>query len=131
MRRKLLGVLGGSAMAGLALLVLRPGTAPQRASANAGEPALVPVPGATPHARETAADPLLPEATQWVDRLRGRGTGMLVHPVSRLQREFGLGYARACALAECLAQRGEWTIAFDDGGTATPAFIAWHRRHHG
>lgn len=116
-RRKLLGVLGSSAMAGPALRVLRPGTARQRASANAGEPAPVPVAGATPNVPETAADPLLPEASQWVDRLRGRGTGILVHPVSRLQREFGLGYSRACALAECLAQRGEWTIAYDDTGT--------------
>jgi hypothetical protein len=104
-------------MAGPALLVLRPGTARQRASADAGEPAPVPVAGATPNVPETAADPLLPEASQWVHRLRGRGTGILVHPVSRLQREFGLGYSRACALAECLAQRGEWTIAYDDTGT--------------
>lgn len=116
-RRKVLGVLGSSVMAGLALLVMRPGTARQQGSANAGEAVPVPVPGATPHARETGADPLLAEATQWVDRLRGRGTGILVYPVSRLQREFGLGYARACALADSLAQRGEWTIAYDDSGT--------------
>jgi DNA segregation ATPase FtsK/SpoIIIE-like protein len=74
-------------------------------------------PGARPGARDAGEDPLLLEASEFVDRLRGRGTSVLVHPVSRLQREFGLGYARACALAERLAQRGEWTVAYDDHGT--------------
>jgi DNA segregation ATPase FtsK/SpoIIIE-like protein len=60
---------------------------------------------------------LLPEARQWVDRLRAHGTTKLLYPVSNLQREFRLGYARACALADRLAQRGEWTVAYDEGGT--------------
>jgi DNA segregation ATPase FtsK/SpoIIIE-like protein len=68
-------------------------------------------------ARETSEDPLLPEARQWVDRLRAHGTTKLLYPVSNLQREFRLGYARACALADRLAQRGEWTVAYDEGGT--------------
>jgi DNA segregation ATPase FtsK/SpoIIIE-like protein len=103
-------------MAGVALLVLRPGRAGQRVNAKAGEPAFLPVRSAIAPS-ETSEDPLLPEARQWVDRLRGRGTTVLVYPVSRLQREFRLGYARACALADCLAQRGEWTVAYDGGGT--------------
>ena len=116
-RRKLLGVLAGGTMAGVALLVLRPGRAGQRVNANAGEPAYFRVRSAMVREGETSEDPLLPEASQWVDRQRGRGRTILVHPVSRLQREFGLGYARACALAACLAQRGEWTVAHDDNGT--------------
>jgi DNA segregation ATPase FtsK/SpoIIIE-like protein len=116
-RRKLLGVLGSGAMAGIALLILRPGSAGQRANVKAGELAVFPVQNGMPLAGEAIEDPLLPEASQWVDRLRARGTTKLAYPVSNLQREFRLGYARACALADCLAQRGEWTLAYDDGGT--------------
>lgn len=76
-------------------------------------------------AGETSEDPLLPEASQWVDRLRSRGTTRLMYPVSNLQREFRLGYTRACALADGLAQRGEWTVAYDDGGTR---YARIHRR---
>jgi hypothetical protein len=104
-------------MAGIALIVLRPGRTRQRITIEAGEPALFPVRSAVLPAGETINDPLLPEARQWVDRLRGRGTTKLMYPVSNLQREFRLGYARACALADCLAQHGEWTVAYDDNGT--------------
>lgn len=116
-RRKLLGVLARGAMAGVALQVLCPRRAEQRVNAKAGELAFLPVRGAVMGAGETSEDPLLPEARQWVDRLRARRTTKLMYPVSNLQREFGLGYTRACALAEGLAQRGEWTVAYDDGGT--------------
>jgi DNA segregation ATPase FtsK/SpoIIIE-like protein len=110
-------VLGSGTRAGIALLILRPGSARQRANVKAGELAVLPVRNGMPGAGEAIEDPLLPEASQWVGRLRGRGTIILMHPVSRLQREFRLGYARACALADCLAQRGEWTITYNDGGT--------------
>ena len=73
--------------------------------------------GAMVGAGDASEDPLLLEASQWVDRQRGCGTTILVHPVLRLQREFRLGYARACALADHLAQRGEWTVDYDEGGT--------------
>jgi hypothetical protein len=116
-RRKLLGVLAGGAMAGVASQVLSLGRAAQRVNIKAGELTYFPLGGATVDAGETSEDPLLPEARQWVDRLRARGLTKLMCPVSNLQREFGLGYARACALAECLAQRGEWTVAYDGGGT--------------
>lgn len=115
-RRKLLGVLGRS-MAGIALLVMRPARARQHVNVEAGGPALFPVRSALPPSGEAGEDPLLPEARQWIDRLRGRGTTKLMYPVSNLQREFLLGYARTCALADCLAQHGEWTIAYDDNGT--------------
>jgi hypothetical protein len=49
--------------------------------------------------------------------LRSRGQTHLFYPVSRLQREFRLGYVRACALADLLAHRGEWTIRFSTDGT--------------
>lgn len=116
-RRRLLGVLAGGAIAGVALQVLRAGRAGQRVNAKAGELAFFPIRSATVGAGEPSEDPLLREASQWVDRQRGRGTTILVHPVSRLQREFGLGYARACALADHLAQRGEWTVDYDEDGT--------------
>ena len=116
-RRKLLGAVTGGAMAGAALHVLRLGMARQHVNAKAGELAFFPVRSAMTRTGETSEDPLLPEAKQWVDRQRGRGTTILVHPVSRLQREFGIGYARAFALADHLAQRGEWTVDYDEGGT--------------
>jgi hypothetical protein len=119
-RRKLLGVLGSSVTAGTALLMIRPGRAGQRVNVEAVEasgPALFPVRSALPPSGEAGEDPLLPEARQWVDRLRGRGTTKLMYPVSRLQREFRIGYTRTCALADCLAQHGEWTIAYDENGT--------------
>jgi hypothetical protein len=70
--------------------------------------------------QETAAHPAgpLPEpAAAWIGRLRSRGQTYLFYPVSRLQREFRLGYGRACALADLLAQHGEWTIGFSTDGT--------------
>jgi hypothetical protein len=115
-RRKLLGVLGSGIIAGTALLMMRPGRV-LRVNVEAGGPALFPARSALPPAGEAGEDPLLPEARQWIDRLRGRGTTRLMYPVSNLQREFRLGYARTCALADCLAQHGEWTIAYDDNGT--------------
>jgi len=107
-RRKL---LGSGALAGLALPLPRP--TPQHSGTVAGGPAVFP----DLQAGESGDDRLLPDAMQWVDRLRGHGTAMLVYPVSRLQREFMLGYSRACALAGCLAQRGKWAIACDAAGT--------------
>jgi hypothetical protein len=104
-------------MAGVALMVLRLGRAGQRVNAKAGELAYSPIQSAMRRAREPSEDSLLPEARQWVDRLRARGTTKLLYPVSNLQREFRLGYARAGALADRLAQRGEWTVAYDEGGT--------------
>ncbi|TQK03457.1 hypothetical protein [Herbaspirillum sp. SJZ107] len=64
-----------------------------------------------------AAEPLLEQAVAWVGELRQHGQIHLLHPVSRLQREFRIGYNRTCALAHSLAQRGEWTIAFSADGT--------------
>lgn len=64
-----------------------------------------------------AAAPLLAQAGAWIGQLRGAGEEVLLYPVSRLQRQFRLGYSRSCALAQALAQRGEWTIGFTEDGT--------------
>lgn len=63
------------------------------------------------------ADPLLDAAAAWVERLRQRGQTHLFYPVSRLQREFRIGYSRTCALVDSLARRGEWTVGFSGDGT--------------
>lgn len=64
-----------------------------------------------------ATDPLLAQACAWIGQLRGAGEEVLLYPVSRLQRQFRLGYSRSCALAQALAQCGEWTIGFTEDGT--------------
>ncbi|WP_157201857.1 hypothetical protein [Massilia sp. Root335] len=62
-------------------------------------------------------DPILEQAAAWIDQLRQRGQTHLFYPVSRLQREFRIGYQRTCALADSLARRGEWTIGLSGDGT--------------
>jgi len=64
-----------------------------------------------------AADPLLPQACAWIGALRESGETVLPYPISRLQRQFRIGYGRTCALVHALAQRGEWRIVFDEDGT--------------
>ncbi|MGJ7917816.1 hypothetical protein ACI48D_20345 [Massilia sp. LXY-6] len=104
-RRKFLGLSGAAVVA---LLVLpRAGAARVR---------LLPT-GETARHAGGAAEPLLEQALAWVDQLRQRGQTHLFYPVSRLQREFLIGYGRTCALADSLAQRGEWTIGFSGDGT--------------
>lgn len=115
-RRKLLTALGRSAMAGIALLLVRTGRAHARPGDKADASIPFPSQGDASSARGAAEDPLLAQAVGLIDRLRGRGTTVLAYPVSRLQREFSLGYSRACALADQLAQRGEWTIGYSDDG---------------
>jgi DNA segregation ATPase FtsK/SpoIIIE-like protein len=116
-RRKLLGVLGRSALFAVTMSFVRTAHAEARVSAETGARTTPPVDDDVTRNRDITEDPLLPEATEWVDRLRSRGTRVLEYPVSRLQREFSLGYSRACALAEQLAQRGEWTVGYDADGT--------------
>jgi hypothetical protein len=72
---------------------------------------------ASPEAVAHPVGPLPEPAVAWIGRLRSRGQTHLFYPVSRLQREFRLGYVRACALADLLAHRGEWTIRFSTDGT--------------
>lgn len=55
-------------------------------------------------------------ATDLIQRLRRNGQRSLVNPVSRLQREFRLGYGNACFLAARLARDGQWTLAVDKDG---------------
>ncbi|MBK4735233.1 hypothetical protein [Noviherbaspirillum pedocola] len=64
----------------------------------------------------------LEQASAWIARLRQQQIHVLAGPVSRLQREFRLGYGRACALAQCLEQHGEWSL-FVDGAGARSARI--------
>jgi hypothetical protein len=70
-----------------------------------------------PAGQPGAADPLLEPTIAWLGQLRRHGQIHLLHPVSRLQREFLIGYNRTCALADSLARCGEWTIAFSADGT--------------
>jgi hypothetical protein len=61
--------------------------------------------------------PLPDQAAAWVDSLRARRQTHLFYPVARLRRKFRIGFGASCALAELLAQRGEWTIRFSGDGT--------------
>lgn len=62
-------------------------------------------------------EPLLGPAIAWVSQLRQSGVTELLYPVSRLQRQFLIGYDRTCRLADSLAERAEWTIDFSADGT--------------
>jgi len=64
-----------------------------------------------------AADPLLPEAAAWVEQLRAQGEDIVLYPISRLQRQFRIGYSRTCALVEALALDQCWRIEFAEDGT--------------
>lgn len=64
-----------------------------------------------------AADPLLPAAAVWIERLRDQGEDILLYPISRLQREFRIGYSRTCVLMEALTLDKHWIIAFAEDGT--------------
>jgi len=61
--------------------------------------------------------PCIPQACAWIGALRESGDTVLPYPISRLQRQFRIGYGRSCALVHALAQRGEWRIVFDEDGT--------------
>lgn len=69
-----------------------------------------------PAAAIGTADPLLSDVADWVEQQRGRGEEILEGPVSRLQREFRIGYSRACALAEALALDKYWRIELAEDG---------------
>jgi hypothetical protein len=114
-RRKLL-VLAGAALAGSATTRVWAGSA--LASVRVPFGAQAPSPTAAIELQATAAelDPRLEQVSQWIGQLRGRGQTILLSPVGRVQREFRLGYKRTCALIDALAERGEWTIVFDDDG---------------
>jgi DNA segregation ATPase FtsK/SpoIIIE-like protein len=71
----------------------------------------------TPAAGIGAADPLLPQAAAWIARLRDSGQDVVLYPISRLQREFRIGYSRTCALVDALAFENHWIIAFAEDGT--------------
>jgi DNA segregation ATPase FtsK/SpoIIIE-like protein len=70
-----------------------------------------------PGASIGAADPLLPKAAAWVAQQRESGEDILLYPISRLQREFRIGYSRTCALVEALALDAHWIIEFAEDGT--------------
>ncbi len=117
-RRKVLAVL---AMAVAAPVHLRAASATGSVEETGTRPVQVPrPPSAIASVLGTDCvdeDPLLHRATEWIDQLRQRGQTTVLYPVSRLQREFLIGYMRTCALADALAQRGEWTILFMSDGT--------------
>ncbi|MDN4051750.1 hypothetical protein QPK32_01455 [Massilia sp. YIM B02763] len=62
------------------------------------------------------ADPLWPEVIAWIDGLRHQGETILPYPISRLQRQFRIGYSRSCALVDALALDRHWTIEFTEDG---------------
>lgn len=70
-----------------------------------------------PDASIGTADPLLPQAIAWVEQQRSTGEDILLYPISRLQREFRIGYSRTCALVEALALDAHWAIEFFEDGT--------------
>ena len=71
----------------------------------------------TPGTATGATDPLLPQAAARIEQLRFSGQLPFLYPISRLQREFRIGYSRTRALVDALAQCGEWTIAFTADGS--------------
>lgn len=115
-RRKLLGLAAGAVVMGTALPRARATGGWSRLNQEVGAQA-VSAPHNAAEVSADAAEPLLALAAAWVDRLRQRGQTHLFYPVSRLQREFLLGYGRTCAMADVLAQRGEWRIGFSSDGT--------------
>jgi hypothetical protein len=62
----------------------------------------------------------LHSAASWLDQLRQRGQTVLPYPVSRLQREFHIGYIRTFALADTLAAPTAWTLGFASDGVRYP-----------
>lgn len=111
-RREFLG-LSGAAIA--ALLVLPHASAAHVCACPAKEDV----------SRSDVADPLLAAAIAWIDQLRQRREMHLFYPVSRLQRQFRIGYNRTCALADSLTERGEWSIGFSADGTRYARIQAW------
>lgn len=113
-RRKLLVALATAAATGVSLRAAMAADSLRETMSRAA-PAPRPA-GAMPAPNLAAADPLLQSAAEWINRLRQSGQTTLPYPISRLQREFLIGYGRTCALANALAQRGEWTVAFGSDG---------------
>lgn len=115
-RRKVLSILAATAAAGVSI---RTAWAASLSASTRSRPNSMPELGsaiAAPDTNLTAVDPLLHSAAAWIDQLRQRGQTLLPYPVSRLQREFHIGYTRTCALADTLAARGEWTVGFGSDG---------------
>ena len=112
-RRKVAGLAAGASVKKIGLVSARhQKLTGHEADAHAAQTAHV---AAEAHA--DGAGPLPEPAAAWIGRLRDRGQTHLFYPVSRLQREFRLGYGQACALAGVLAQCGEWKIGFSTDGT--------------
>lgn len=115
-----------SAAAAVTLLVVQRADAARRRVffvRKLADPANGAPPGCTPTTCDTV-DPILEQAAAWIDELRQRGQTHLFYPVSRLQREFRIGYQRTCALADSLARRDEWTIRLSGDGTRYARILA-------
>jgi len=83
--------------------------------------------GANAGASTDVADPLLPEAAAWIEDLRSQGEEVVLYPISRLQRQFRIGYSRTCALVDALAHDRHWRIEFGPDGTRS-ARLRWGDR---
>ncbi len=68
-------------------------------------------------ANDAAMHASLLEARRWIVSMYGEGHTIVPFPVSRLQRQFALGYSYTCTLAELLVESGQWTIAFTADGS--------------
>lgn len=60
---------------------------------------------------------LIDRAMAFLSRRYAHGEQVFAFPVSRLQREFRLGYRKACALAEALHATGSWRLRTRPNGT--------------
>ena len=74
-----------------------------------------------------AAQPLLPDAACWIESLSSQGEEVVLNPISRLQRQFRIGYSRTCALVDALARGQHWRIESGADG-ARSARLRWGDR---
>jgi hypothetical protein len=77
-------------------------------------------PGPVARSSRTACDGAavhLEPAAAWIEALRKRGQTHVFYPATRLGRLLRVGRDQTNALAGMLAQRGEWSIAYDADGT--------------
>lgn len=63
-----------------------------------------------------SSDPLLADASAYIEGIFQSRGAIIVGPVSLLQRHFSLGYGRAISLAAALEELNVWTIFHDESG---------------
>ncbi len=58
----------------------------------------------------------LAQAIAFIQAVQRAEGGLIIGPVSMLQVRYGMGYGRACALAEQLEDLGYWAVFIGDNG---------------